>query len=87
MSEWIDVPVAEVAVGDSCQIDGYGRDRRNPDDTKVRQFKNEWRDITGVDRFVNVMNEDGVTTTVHRRNIVAARRAGRPAWAPRSAET
>ena len=25
MSEWIDVPVAEVAVGDSVKIKGYGR--------------------------------------------------------------
>ena len=25
MSEWIDVPVADVAVGDEVKVDGYGR--------------------------------------------------------------
>ena len=29
MNEWIDVHVADLAVGDECRVDGYGRGNGN----------------------------------------------------------
>lgn len=84
MSEWIDVPVADVQVGDEVKVDGYGVLMTKPgfnyyapeDDEEYRvvRLRNPRVDSVEVERIVDGIKFGEHTFAFRRSSIVSARR-------------
>lgn len=72
MSEWIDVPVAEVAVGDEARINGYGR--REVTGELVDVGGAQWRAVLYVDGSEVGTSAVDYDARFRRSSIVSARR-------------
>ena len=72
MSEWIDVPVADVQVGDEVKVDGFGK---SPSGSAVGYVGCGLYDVASLlpDSGV-VIHDCGLRITIRRSSIVAVRR-------------
>lgn len=82
MTEWIDVPVADVAVGDEVKVDGFGQYFQDGKTSCVELTGQNYEVVTTVTPG-SIRIQDGPGTTRFRRSSIVAARRRNPEPSPK----